>query len=200
MPDLGWPAPGRRSRSRLWSGIRHWHGVRLFRRQGTFWAGHAQRKGDTVTFTLSLTAPLHTPCLCVRYWNPADESSEYDVNGQVTLQLPPCQKPSIAILPLNASIPAGKFTLTLTAAGVGGAKLDCLALCEQADAGNFTVTLRGDGSRPQAEPAADENYLTLQYPHIQECYGILWDDITTHIRTIETTNWISFCATPYTTM
>lgn len=36
-----------------------------------------------------------------------------------------------------------------------------------------------------AEPAADENYLTLQYPHIQECYGILWDDITTHIRTIE---------------
>ena len=39
-----------------------------------------------------------------------------------------------------------KFTLTLTAAGVGGAKLDCLALCEQADAGNFTVTLRGDGS------------------------------------------------------
>lgn len=142
-------------------------------------------KGDTVTFTLSLTAPLHTPCLCVRYWNPADESSEYDVNGQVTLRLPPCQKPSIAILPLNASIPAGKFTLTLTAAGVGGAKLDCLALCEQADAGNFTVTLRGDGFRPQAEPAADENYLTLQYPHIQECYGILWDDITTHIRTIE---------------
>lgn len=142
-------------------------------------------KGDTVTFTLSLTAPLHTPCLCVRYWNPADESSEYDVNGQDTLRLPPCQKPSIAILPLNASIPAGKFTLTLTAAGVGGAKLDCLALCEQADAGNFTATLRGDGSRPQAEPAADENYLTLQYPHIQECYGILWDDITTHIRTIE---------------
>ena len=81
-------------------------------------------KGDTVTFTLSLTAPLHTPCLCVRYWNPADESSEYDVNGQDTLRLPPCQKPSIAILPLNASIPAGKFTLTLTAAGVGGAKLD----------------------------------------------------------------------------
>ena len=140
---------------------------------------------DTVTFTLSLTAPLRAPCLCVRYWNPADESSEYDVNGQDTLLLPPCQKPSIAILPLNASIPAGKFTLTLTAAGVGGAKLDCLALCEQADAGNFTVTLRGDGSRPQAEPAADENYLTLQYPHIQECYGILWDDITTHIRTIE---------------
>lgn len=108
-------------------------------------------KGDTVTFTLSLTAPLHTPCLCVRYWNPADESSEYDVNGQDTLRLPPCQKPSIAILPLNAStIPAGKFTLTLTAAGVGGAKLDCLALCEQADAGNFTVTLRGDapGLRP----------------------------------------------------
>ena len=25
----------------------------------------------------------------------------------------------------------------------------------------------------------------MQYPHIQECYGILWDDITTHIRTIE---------------
>ena len=179
MSDLGWSAPGRRSRSRLWSGIRHWHGVRLFRRQRTFWSGHAQRKrGHRYLYAFPYRA-LHTPCLCVRYWNPADESSEYDVNGQVTLRLPPCQKPSIAILPLNASIPAGKFTLTLTAAGVGGAKLDCLALCEQADAGNFTVTLRGDGSRPQAEPAADENYLTLQYPHIQECYGILWDDITT---------------------
>lgn len=157
-------------------------------------------KGDTVTFTLSLTAPLRAPCLCVRYWNPADESSEYDVNGQDTLQLPPCQKPSIAILPLNASIPAGKFTLTLTAAGVGGAKLDCLALCEQADAGNFTVTLRGDGSRPQAEPAADENYLTLQYPHIQECYGILWMISPPIFARSKTMNWISFCVTPYTTM
>lgn len=71
------------------------------------WSGHAQRKrGHRYLYAFPYRAPAY-PCLCVRYWNPADESSEYDVNGQDTLQLPPCQKPSIAILPLNASIPPG---------------------------------------------------------------------------------------------
>ena len=58
-------APGRRSRSRLWSGVRHWHGVRLFRRQRTFWAGHAQRKrGHRYLYAFPYRAPACPLSLC----------------------------------------------------------------------------------------------------------------------------------------
>lgn len=65
----------------------------------------------------------------------------------------------------------GAHTLTLTAAGTGGAKLDCFALCEAADSGAFCVTPRGSGACPEMELYEKEGFLTLKYPHIRR---VLW--------------------------
>lgn len=141
--------------------------------------------GDTVSYTFPLAAPLETPCLCVRYVNDGGEASVYTLSTGETLTLPPAAQPAIVCLALAAPLPAGDFSLTLTAAGTGSAKLDCFVLCEAAQRGAFAVTPRGSGARPVLQTHEDEQFLTLQYPHIRECYGVLWEYDCAQVREIE---------------
>ena len=141
--------------------------------------------GDTVSYTFCLPQALKAPCLCVRYVNGGGEASAYALSTGETLTLPPSAEPAIIRLALAAPIPAGAFSLTLTAAGTGAAKLDCFVLCEAARCGEFTVTPRGSGARPSLQAYEDEQFLTLQYPHIHECYGVLWEYGSAQVREIE---------------
>lgn len=153
--------------------------------QGPFGAPLPAGKGDTVRYTFSLSAPLQAPCLCVRYCNPAGEASRYTLSSGETLELPPAAQPVLAFVPLRAPLPAGSHTLALEAAGTGGAKLDCLVLCEKDARDALRVVPRGDGARPLLTTYEDEQFLTLQYPHIRECYGVLWQYGDTQVRQIE---------------
>lgn len=142
-------------------------------------------KGDWVRFTLELDAPLNHPCLGVRYINPAEEASVYTLQNGQTLTLPPAKEPTLTFLPLGSPLCAGKHTFQLTAAGLGGAKLDCFVLCEEADREAVHITPRGDGHRPEIRQYENEQFITLKYPHIQEFYGVAWDYASTQLRQIE---------------
>lgn len=142
-------------------------------------------KGDWVRYTFQVPAALAQPCLCVRYVNGEEADARFTLSTGEELALPPAREPAIVRLPLKTPVAAGEWTVTLTAQGTAGAKLDCLVLCEQAGAGDFAVTLRGDGHRPQLDVHADEGFLTLQYPHIRECYGVGWCADTFQVRQIE---------------
>ena len=91
--------------------------------------------GDAVTYTFTLEQPLQRPCLCVRYINADSAASGYRLSSGDVLELPPAPQPEVARICLSRPLAAGAHTLTLTAAGTGGAKLDCFALCEAADSG-----------------------------------------------------------------
>lgn len=142
-------------------------------------------KGDRVWYTFKLPVPLRTPCLCVRYVNEGPADACFTLSNGQTLTLPPSVQPVIARLSLDGPLPAGAVALTLTATGSAAAKLDCFVLCEQAAAGDFTVTLRGDGHRPQLAYRAGEGVMTLQYPHIRESYGVAWCAPDFQLRQIE---------------
>ncbi len=141
--------------------------------------------GDAVTYTFTLEQPLQRPCLCVRYINADSAASGYRLSSGDVLELPPAPQPEVARICLSRPLAAGAHTLTLTAAGTGGAKLDCFALCEAADSGAFCVTPRGSGACPEMELYEKEGFLTLKYPHIRECYGVLWDYESVQVRQIE---------------
>ena len=141
--------------------------------------------GDAVTYTFTLEQPLQRPCLCVRYINADSAASGYRLSSGDVLELPPVPQPEVARICLSRPLAAGAHTLTLTAAGTGGAKLDCFALCEAADSGAFCVTPRGSGACPEMELYEKEGFLTLKYPHIRECYGVLWDYESVQVRQIE---------------
>ena len=141
--------------------------------------------GDAVTYTFTLEQPLQRPYLCVRYINADSAASGYRLSSGDVLELPPAPQPEVARICLSRPLAAGAHTLTLTAAGTGGAKLDCFALCEAADSGAFCVTPRGSGACPEMELYEKEGFLTLKYPHIRECYGVLWDYESVQVRQIE---------------
>ena len=141
--------------------------------------------GDTVRYTFSLPASVACPCLGVRYVNPCSEAAVFTVSGGSTLSLPPATEPALAWVALDHPLPAGPAALTLTAAGCGDAKLDCLVLCEETRRAGFAVTPRGSGACPVLTPYPDERFLTLQYPHIRECYGLLWGPGDVELRQIE---------------
>lgn len=141
-------------------------------------------KGDWVRYTLCLPQPLDTPCLGVRYFNPASEASVYTLHNGQTLELPPAVEPSIMFLPLDSRMDAGEQIIELTAAGLGGAKLDCLFLCEQGKEDQVSITPRGSGACPEIGNYEGEHFLTLRYPHIAGCYGVMWDDQQAQVREI----------------
>lgn len=141
--------------------------------------------GDNVTYTFTLQNPQAKPYLCVRYVNREAEASSYTLSTGETLVLPHADQPAIVGIPLKKPLSAGAHTLTLTAAGTGGAKLDCFVLCEEANSDGFVVTPRSGGAQPVLTEHAEENFLTLQYPHIRESYGVLWDYDNMQVRQIE---------------
>ena len=142
-------------------------------------------KGDWVRFTMPLKAPLKKPCLGIRYINTAAEASVYTLQNGQTLTLPPAAAPAMVFLPLEDALDAGDQVFELTAQGCGGAKLDCLVLCEEADAPRVSITPRSGGHRPEIRKYAQEQFLTLKYPHIRETYGVAWDYGLTQLREIE---------------
>lgn len=142
-------------------------------------------KGDWVSFTLTLKAPLEKPCLGIRYINPAEEASVYTLHNGLVLALPHTDAPAMVFLPLEESLAAGDHVLELTAEGCGGAKLDCLVLCEEADVSAVSITPRSGGHRPEIRKYEQEQFLTLKYPHIRETYGVAWDYGLTQLREIE---------------
>lgn len=142
-------------------------------------------KGDWVRFSLELGHGLTRPCLGVRYINPSEEASVYTLQTGQVLTLPPAKSPALVFLPLGSPLWAGKHEFKLVAAGLGGAKLDCFILCEEAEADTVCITARTDGHRPEIRQYKDEQLITLKYPHIQEFYGIAWDYETTQLRQIE---------------
>ncbi len=142
-------------------------------------------RGDTVSYTFCLPQTLKAPCLCVRYVNSSDEASVYTLSTGDTLTLSPCAEPAITGLRLAGPIAAGAFSLTLTAGGTGAAKLDCFVLCEESLQSDFAVTPRGSGAQPCLQKYEAEHFLTLQYPHIRECYGVLWEYGNAQIREVE---------------
>lgn len=141
-------------------------------------------KGDWVCYTLRLPEPLKAPCLGVRYLNPAAEASVYTLQNGQTLELPPAPEPALVFLPLDGQMSAGEQRLELTAAGLGGAKLDCLVLCEEDQREQVSITIRGSGAVPEIGRYEDERFITLRYPHIGECYGVMWDQELAQVREI----------------
>lgn len=142
-------------------------------------------KGDWVRYTFYLAVQVRQPCLGVRYCNPGTQAAVFVLDGGGKLVLPPASTPTVAWASLPGPLPAGDFSLTLTAEGTGNAKLDCLVVCEQSRQQEFSVTLRQDGARPEIFPYEKENFLVLRYPHIRECYGVLWTWNPTQVREIE---------------
>lgn len=142
-------------------------------------------RGDWVRFTLRLPEALSTPCLGVRYCNPASEASVYTLQNGQTLELPPAAEPAMVFLPLDGPMEAGDQVIELTAAGVGGAKLDCLLLCQWEQRDQVSIVPRGSGARPVITRYDQEEFLTLGYPHIAGCYGVMWDYEPAQIREIE---------------
>lgn len=141
-------------------------------------------KGDWVSFTLTLKAPLKKPCLGIRYLNHAEESSVYTLANGEQLVLPHTDTPAMVFLPMATPMDVGSHTIELTAEGAGQAKLDCLVLCEQDQCGDVSITVRGSGVRPEIIRYDSEDMLTLHYPHIAETYGIAWDYAPAQVREI----------------
>ena len=142
-------------------------------------------KGDWVRFVLTLKQRLESPCLGIRYVNPDAEASVYTLSGGQRLELPPTAVPAMVFLPLEGPLEAGEQAIELTAEGVGGAKLDCLVLCEAREQDQVCITVRESGHRPQIHTYEDEQFLTLKYPHIAETYGVLWTYDSIQLRQIE---------------
>ena len=142
-------------------------------------------KGDQVWYTFSLPESLTQPWLGVRYCNPSQETTAFDLSCGGSLPLSPAAQPVMAWVRLPGPLPAGDFTLTLTGTGCGNPKLDCLVLCDDARREEVSITLRESGARPEIHTYEDEQFLVLQYPHIRECYGILWEYPTVELRHIE---------------
>ncbi len=141
-------------------------------------------KGDWVSFRMDLPGALKAPCLGIRYVNPSAESSRYTLNTGEELILPPAKVPAIVFQPLSSPLAAGEIRIELTAAGCGGAKLDCLILCEEEETNQVSITPRGSGAVPEICTYEAERFLTLQYPHIAECYGVVWDFDSVQLRQI----------------
>ena len=142
-------------------------------------------KGDQVWYTFSLPESLTQPWLGVQYCNPSQETTAFDLSCGGSLPLSPAAQPVMAWVRLPGPLPAGDFTLTLTGTGCGNPKLDCLVLCDDARREEVSITLRESGARPEIHTYEDEQFLVLQYPHIRECYGILWEYPTVELRHIE---------------
>lgn len=141
--------------------------------------------GDWVRFDYSLEKDIPAPCLGVRYVNRSKESSVYTLNTGETLELPPCEEPQMVFLPLSKEIPAGEWRLELTAAGLGGAKLDCLVLCSQTEQNQVSISIRENGFTPEICADTAQRYVLLKYPHAAGWYGIAWDAVETELRQIE---------------
>ena len=144
--------------------------------------------GDAASYRFTLPAALEEPWLGVRYRNPGPAAAGFTVSGpagQSPLPLPPAETPAMAWAPLAGPLPAGDCLLTLAGAGTGCPQLDCLVLCDRAGRQAVHIGLRGPGARPALDPHPDEGFLTLQYPHIRECYGLLWTWAPAELRQIE---------------
>lgn len=141
--------------------------------------------GDWLRCSFDLPGTVSAPCLGVRYCNPGGEPARFDLSCGGTLTLPAADAPALVWVDLPAPLPAGNFSLTLTARDGGRAKLDCFVVCEKARLDEVSITLRENGARPRMECHEDEQFLVLQYPHIRECYGILWEYPTVELRQIE---------------
>lgn len=152
---------------------------------GPFGRVRPSGRGDTVRYTFQLPGEVCRPCLGVRYCNPGGEAAAFDLSCGGTLTLPATPEPAMAWAVLPGPLQGGAFSLTLTARGTGNAKLDCFVVCEQDRRESFSVTLRQSGARPCIEKHEDEHFLVLQYPHIRECYGVVWEYDSTEVREIE---------------
>ncbi len=141
-------------------------------------------KGDYVRFRLTLPVPLDQPYLGIRYVNGSGQSARFVLSTGDELCLPQALTPTLVFIPLSEPMAAGDQLLTLTAAGTGSARLDCLVLCRESDIPRITMTPRGAGACPELKTYADEGFLTLHYPHIAEHYGIMWDFADYEIRQI----------------
>lgn len=138
-------------------------------------------RGDRVRYVLCAPGPLARPVLGVRYVNPSDQAAVYTLEqtGQ-TLTLPPCSRPALVWLPCPPAA-AGRCELTLTAAGVGAARLDGFVLCEEQEAARAEIRPREACHKP--EILQRKGYLILKYPHIAEYYGVVWaDGVNTQLR------------------
>lgn len=153
--------------------------------RGMFGQPLPQGSGDWVRFDFPVAREIAAPCLGVRYVNQSIEASRYTLSTGDILELPPCQTPGMVFLPLSGSVPAGNWILEMTAAGQGGAKLDCLVLCGREQQADVRISLRGSGFTPEISADPDRRYVLLNYPHAAGWYGIAWDDVLTELRQIE---------------
>ncbi len=142
-------------------------------------------KGDKVWYKLQLEKPLAAPCLVVRYLNAGDEAGLLTLPGGEELALPCCTRPGLARVELKTPLAAGEVTLELTGGGAGDAKLDCLVLCEAADADKVSIQPRQPAPRPEMELLEQERILLLKYRDAEEYYGLVWQDCDWQLRQIE---------------
>lgn len=153
--------------------------------RGSFGRVIPNGKGDKVQYTFSLPEAMDSPCLGVRYCNPGQEAAAFALSCGGTLTLSPAAAPVMTWVPLPGPLPAGQFTLTLTGAGCGNPKLDCLVLCDESRQKEVAIILRDSGARPEIFRHEEEGFLVLRYPHIRECYGVLWLYRPAEVREIE---------------
>lgn len=142
-------------------------------------------KGDKVWYKLRLEKPLSAPCLVVRYLNAGDEAGLLTLPGGEELELPVCTRPSLARAELKTPLAAGEVMLELTGGGKGEPKLDCLVLCEAADADQVKIEIRQLAPRPEMELLEEERILLLKYRDAEEYYGLVWQDCDWQLREIE---------------
>ncbi|MFQ9681563.1 MAG: hypothetical protein ACLRZH_17020 [Ruthenibacterium lactatiformans] len=139
--------------------------------------------GDAVTYTFTLEQPLQRPCLCVRYINADSAASDIGFPRVMCWNAARAAAGGSAHC-LSRPLAAGAH-VDADGRRHRRAKLDCFTLCEAADSGAFCVTPRGSGACPEMELYEKEGFLTLKYPHIRECYGVLWDYESVQVRQIE---------------
>ncbi len=142
-------------------------------------------KGDKVWYKLRLEKPLSAPCLVVRYLNAGDEAGLLTLPGGEELKLPVCTRPSLARVELKTPLAAGEVMLELTGGGKGEPKLDCLVLCEAAEADQVKIEIRQPAPRPEMELLEEERILLLKYRDAEEYYGLVWQDCDWQLREIE---------------
>ena len=142
-------------------------------------------KGDKVWYKLRLEKPLSAPCLVVRYLNAGDEAGLLTLPGGEELELPVCTRPSLARAELKTPLAAGEVMLELTGGGKGEPKLDCLVLCEAAEADQVKIEIRQPAPRPEMELLEKERILLLKYRDAEEYYGLVWQDCDWQLREIE---------------
>lgn len=142
-------------------------------------------KGDKVWYKLRLEKPLSAPCLVVRYLNAGDEAGLLTLPGGEELELPPCTQPSLARVELKTPLDAGEVMMELTGGGKGEPKLDCLVLCEAAEADQVKIEIRQPAPRPEMELLEKERILLLKYRDAEEYYGLVWQDCDWQLREIE---------------